>query len=295
MTSQLLNGFKLAAWSGEYKTLKSRYNTYYGKECCVVVYGCHDCRQTEADLKEVLYPFHITNEIYRLEGLPKYHKFCQEVCKPFVVMDNLEEIRFRQALYKKRRQDNIDRAEAHAEQQLLTLQDALPELTASIACCEVPDKEVARSVHQVRLALAGRQHHMKTNANKKRKMMADMKQKQTAKLPEVMAAHTQEILSAMGFEHPFDTATAISQADMLGSAERLQQTKMFSNYKENIKLYSRGAKPEVNWTSSESMKVTANPVLKKSGIQIMAKEAKCKGQRSTHTTSTLTWNLLRRA
>ena len=146
ITSPLLSAFKLGAWSGQYKKLKVRYVTYYGNSCSIVVYECQSCRSTESHLKKVLAPFHIINELYRLEDLTEFHTFCNTNCGSFVAMDNKNVHATQRAKRLKRQLETTNDMQNDVEERLLEMQEALPELIASIACGEQVDTAVLQAV-----------------------------------------------------------------------------------------------------------------------------------------------------
>ena len=146
ITSPLLSAFKLGAWSGQYKKLKVRYATYYGNNCSIVVYECQSCRSTESHLKKLLAPFHITNELYMLEGLTHFHTYCTTNCGLFVAMDNDTVHATQRAKRLKRHLETTNDMQNLVEERLLEMQEALPELIASIACGEQVNTAVLQAV-----------------------------------------------------------------------------------------------------------------------------------------------------
>jgi hypothetical protein len=79
--SSLLDGVKVGYHSGSVKSLKRRYNTYYGKECEVTYFFTHDHVKVEEDFKTHFKEKNITNEIFNKEFFQEYFTYLEQVCE----------------------------------------------------------------------------------------------------------------------------------------------------------------------------------------------------------------------
>ena len=170
VTSPILSAFKLGAWTGDYCKLKRRYNTYYGRDCEVVVYSCYKSRFQEAQLKVQLVQYHIVNELYQLDGLPLFHQCCSTQCIQYTLLDRSAiATNYRMASRLKRHAATHEEITEDVGEHLLNLQDALSEIIEKMASGDNLDTALLEQMCVDKKALIQAYQQSRRQSSRKRK------------------------------------------------------------------------------------------------------------------------------